>query len=87
MVDVARPALALDANRVSDMVGTIMSYPSAAYDLEQRRNDKEDSRRKDDQRLSEGSVSVSQLRRENGFFSGLAIRRVAIVSHGRAVQV
>lgn len=57
-----------------------MSRPVANDQFAQRKQEKEQSRLRDQERLRDGSVSRVDLRRENGFLSSLSIRRVRIIN-------
>ncbi len=52
-----------------------MSYKVAHLDSRKRALEKQESRDRDAARLKSGSVSASELRRENSIFSALPLHR------------
>ncbi len=59
-----------------------MSYRVAHLDLQKRALEKQESRDRDQARLDNGSVSPSQLRRENSAFAALPLHRYKMVAIG-----
>lgn len=59
-----------------------MSYSVGHLDPRKRALEKQESRDRDQARLADGSVSHSQLRRENSFFASLPLHRFKIVAIG-----
>lgn len=59
-----------------------MSYRVAHLDSNKRALEKQESRDRDQVRLDDGSVSPSQLRRENSAFAALPLHRYKMVAIG-----
>lgn len=59
-----------------------MSYKVAHLDSRKRALEKQESRDRDAARLKSGSVSASELRRENSIFSALPLHRYKMVAIG-----
>ncbi len=59
-----------------------MSYRVAHLDSRKRALEKQESRDRDQARLNNGSVSPSQLRRENSAFAALPLHRYKMVAIG-----
>ncbi|MEI2302116.1 hypothetical protein [Ensifer sp. MJa1] len=59
-----------------------MSYRVAHLDSRKRALEKKESRERDQARLNNGSVSPSQLRRENSAFAALPLHRYKMVAIG-----
>jgi hypothetical protein len=59
-----------------------MSYRIAHLDSRKRALEKQESRDRDAARLKNGSISPSELRRENSLFSALPLHRYKMVAIG-----
>lgn len=59
-----------------------MSYKVAHLDPRKRALEKQESRERDQARLNKGSVSASELRRENSAFAALPLHRYKMVAIG-----